>query len=489
MSTDAPPSTHDVRTKGQVWTPAWVAGAMASYLAPRLHRGQLLDPAVGPGALVAACHSLEPNISGITAFEIDPLVLSDAAVPGLDEFPKSCFTDLRMEDFIAASSVGSFDAVIANPPYLRHHRLDPAMKDACQQIARDVIGMTIDRRAGVQVFFLLKALSLLNEGGRLAFIIPADVVEGVFASSLWQGIAQRYAVRGILTFDGDKVVFPGVDTNALIVFIERAKPIKTYSRLRWHGQPDASFVKAVSTWTKTGRASLALTVEKRNIFDSIKHGLTRQGHNANAEGRPFTDFARAMRGIASGGNEFFCFTSERIAEEGLDPSLFVRCIGRVRDLSGEVVNSQLLDDLDRSGRPTYLLNLTRESVITPELDRYLARGRALGVPDRALVRQRGVWFAMERRVPPPVLFTYLGRRSTRFVANEAGVVPLTGFLCVYPNDEVDVGKLLAALNHPDTAKHLAEVGKSYGSGAIKVEPGAMRRLVIPESAIGAAELV
>ena len=88
---------------------------------------------------------------------------------------------------------------------------------------------------------------------------------------------------------------------------------------------------------------------------------------------------------------------------------------------------------------------------------------------------------MEKREIPPLLFTYLGRRSTRFIKNEAGVLPLTGFLCVYPiyQDKDFVDKLWQALNHPDTLENLKLVGKSYGSGAIKVEPGNLAKLPIP----------
>src|SRR5690606_20761610 len=58
----------------------------------------------------------------------------------------------------------------------------------------------------------------------------------------------------------------------------------------------------------------------------------------------------------------------------------------------------------------------------------------------------------------------------------------TGFLCVYPiyDDKEYIENLWQALNHPDTLANLKLVGKSYGSGAIKVEPGNLGRLPIPE---------
>ncbi len=89
-----------------------------------------------------------------------------------------------------------------------------------------------------------------------------------------------------------------------------------------------------------------------------------------------------------------------------------------------------------------------------------------------------------------MLFSYLGRRRIRFIKNEAGVLPLTGFLCVYPTytDEKSINNLWQALNHPDTLKNLNLVGKSYGSGAVKVEPGNLGKLPIPEHIVNQFDL-
>ncbi|MGH7953833.1 MAG: hypothetical protein ACREFE_18200 [Limisphaerales bacterium] len=92
---------------------------------------------------------------------------------------------------------------------------------------------------------------------------------------------------------------------------------------------------------------------------------------------------------------------------------------------------------------------------------------------------------MEQRIPPPILFAYLGRRDCRFILNEANIVPLTGFLCVYPWEagREAVKRLWRALNHPDTIRNLAFTGKSYGGGALKVEPRQLENLEIPLSVI------
>jgi hypothetical protein len=73
----------------------------------------------------------------------------------------------------------------------------------------------------------------------------------------------------------------------------------------------------------------------------------------------------------------------------------------------------------------------------------------------------------------------------RFIRNTAKIIPLTGFLCVYPKNEDNefVERLWKILNHPDTISNLTLIGKSYGDGAVKVEPRALERLPIPDNVI------
>lgn len=125
-----------------------------------------------------------------------------------------------------------------------------------------------------------------------------------------------------------------------------------------------------------------------------------------------------------------------------------------------------------------------------EIREYLKQGEEMGLDKRPLIATRHPWYKMEVRQVPPILFAYLGRRNARFIRNLAGVVPLTGFLCVYPHkrDAVFVDKLWKILQHPKTIANLSLVGKTYGSGAIKVEPRALEDLPLSASLVSKSGL-
>ena len=159
-----------------------------------------------------------------------------------------------------------------------------------------------------------------------------------------------------------------------------------------------------------------------------------------------------------------------------------RAVGRTKDATESVLTTKDVEALEKENRPTFLLSINGQENFPEKVENYLKIGEEMGLPGRSLIQQSKPWYKMEKRQIPPLLFAYLGRRNTRFIKNEAGVLPLTGFLCVYPiyDDKEYIHNLWQALNHPDTLENLKLVGKSYGSGAIKVEPGNLNKLPIPE---------
>ena len=193
-------------------------------------------------------------------------------------------TDLaqvEIRDFILNPPRGPFKAIVANPPYLRHHRLPQSTKAHLRLLAARMLGRPLDGRAGLHVYFLLTALQLLEQDGRLSFIVPADTCEGVFAPRLWSWIARHYCLEAVVTFAPQASPFPGVDTNPLIVMIRKAPPT---SRLAWAKCLEAES-GALRTWVQSGfsDAGGALAVTTRELSEALSTGFSRP-----AQDRPRT---------------------------------------------------------------------------------------------------------------------------------------------------------------------------------------------------------
>ncbi|MCI0393699.1 MAG: SAM-dependent methyltransferase [Chloroflexi bacterium] len=474
-----------LRQKGQFWTPDWVAEAMSEYvLADR--GGMLFDPAVGAGAFFRAAKTVAKEKGlyvTLAGMDIDPSALKQALEYGLS---KADIARVTIGDFVFQPPQAKLFAIVANPPYIRHHRISAANKEQLKRLSLQTIGTILDGRAGLHIYFLIRALSLLEDNGRLAFIMPADTCEGKFASDLWHWISANYALEAVITFAPEASPFPDVDTNPIIFFIRKASPPKKFLWVKCYEARTESF----KTWVRSGFTIVpnkALTVVERDLSEGLNTGLSRPPMSAKMSKYVLGDFVQVVRGVATGANAFFFMTDEQAKQIGIPENYFVRAIGRTRDVPTEEITQETLDSLRAKGRPTLLLALNDEPFENyPEsLKKYLKSGETLGLPQRPLISQRKPWYKMESRPTPPFLFAYLGRRNSRFIRNSAKIIPLTSFLCIYPksNDREYVERVWKILNNPETIANLSMIGKSYGDGAIKVEPRSLEKLPIPDTVI------
>ncbi len=463
-----------LRDKGQFWTPSWVAEAMISYVSK--NTSLVFDPGTGNGSFFKALkknHNDEKiKFYGI---DIDKEILKEKIY--LDPL---CNVEFR--DFIKNPPQKKFKSIIANPPYIRHHRIDNETKSFLKQLSKKITGTIIDGRAGYHIYFFIQALNLLEEKGRLAFIMPADTCEGAFSGNLWNWVTKNYCLECVVTFDRYATPFPAIDTNAIIFLIKKDIPKEDIIWVRVNKLDPKELYNFISSDFKQEKLK-TLSITKRSLKEALDTGLSRPKQSDNNFKYHLSDFASVMRGIATGGNEFFFLTKEKAKELEIPERFLKLAIGRTKDISGKIITKNEIKELEKRGRPTFILSIDKKDEYLPKaiLD-YLEKGVRLGLPNRALIKQRKPWFKMEKREVPLLLFAYLGRRNFRFIKNEADIIPLTSFLCVYPkrNDKIYVNVLWEILNHPDTLKNLHLVGKSYGSGAIKVEPRSLEKLPIPE---------
>lgn len=487
------PSSGDaresLREKGQFWTPDWVTEAMVEYVFKN-KGGRLFDPAVGAGAFFRAAKVIakEKGIPySLAGMDIDAKALGESIQYGLSP---DDIKDVKIGDFLFQPLPNKLSAIVANPPYIRHHRISLATKEKLKRLSMESTGTILDGRAGLHVYFLIRALTLLENDGRLAFIMPADTCEGKFANDLWRWVCKNFCLDAVITFSPEASPFPNVDTNPIIFFISKNNPKDKFIWARCAESKTETF----KLWVRSGFAVAENTIKSvmRDLAEGLETGFSRPPTTGKTGKYLLGDFIQVVRGVATGANDFFFLTDEQVHQLEIPEKYFVRAIGRTRDVSTEEITQETLDILRKKGRPTLLLSLNGESFedYPQKLKQYLLEGEKSGLHQRPLISQRKPWYKTETRVVPPFLFAYLGRRNVRFIRNTAKVIPLTGFLCIYPKHEEKEFQenLWKILNHPDTISNLALIGKSYGDGAVKVEPRALERLPIPDSLIKESEL-
>ncbi len=112
-----------------------------------------------------------------------------------------------------------FDAVIGNPPYIRIQ----AMKEWAPlevEIYKKQYQAANAGNYDIYVVFVEKGLSLLNERGRLGFILPHKFFNSKYGEPLRRQIARGKHLAHVVHF-GDQQIFDGATTYTTLLFLDK----------------------------------------------------------------------------------------------------------------------------------------------------------------------------------------------------------------------------------------------------------------------------
>jgi hypothetical protein len=175
-----------------------------------------------------------------------------------------------------------FDLCIGNPPYIRHHKLDPKWRAAVLAQIEKESGVSLKRTANLFVMFLMQALLRTQENGLVLQVVPYEWVTRPSAKELREFINKNKWNVTVLRFNTD--IFPQVLTTASITIIDKSTRNGIWS-----------FGEIGSDGTVSMRA---------HSSGSNKAVLTYEERQGDLYG---------LRGLSPGGQEFFVLTeSERL---------------------------------------------------------------------------------------------------------------------------------------------------------------------------------
>ena len=213
-------TVDDARRKGlgQFFTHPKVARFMARWVAESPNRG-MHDPAFGLGAFLDAADEI--GVSPFTGSETDKGVLDYWR-----EFsPKRGEARVHEEDYLLAWG-RAYGNIVCNPPYMRFQKF--ANRDAALKRFERELGMRLSGYTNMASAFLLKSLSELAPGGRLAYIMPPEFLNTGYGTAVKRRLIDGSHLAAIVKLDCEKDAFPDAITSACIILYDSAR---TFSRL------------------------------------------------------------------------------------------------------------------------------------------------------------------------------------------------------------------------------------------------------------------
>jgi adenine-specific DNA-methyltransferase len=466
---------------GQFATPTVLARDVLAYglsLLPEKQEVRFLDPAIGTGSFYSALLETIGNrpIAGAQGYEVDPhygvpakkLWEGHGLVIDLDDFTKSI------------PPADGFNLLICNPPYVRHHHLKSEEKRRLQVESRMAAGVNLSGYAGLYCHFLALSHRWMSSGGIAGWLIPSEFMDVNYGAEIKRYLLEEVTLLRIHRFDPKDAQFDDALVSSAVVWFKKDKPpvdhAVEFSYGGTHTTPAVSrSIPAVALaneakWTRFPRQDIRATVDTPILSDLFK----------------------IRRGIATGSNDFFILTQERIEELQLPMECFRPILPSPRYVSADEI------DCDEHGNPTlqkslFLLDcrLPEEEVKSryPTLWRYLESGKQ-EIASRYLCQSRPIWYQQESRQPSPFVCTYMGRgdaitgRPFRFLLNHSKAIAANSYLMLYPKPIVakriaerpELTRLLWQALNAISIESLINEGRVYGGGLHKLEPKEMANL-------------
>jgi hypothetical protein len=463
---------------GQYATPGLLAEDIVNFCRKQSKKRpepvRFLEPSIGTGSFFSALQRIYSSdfIEKAMGIEIDP---EHAAISG--RLWKHSGLRVQCADFTALKPPDEkFNLLITNPPYVRHHHLDPTGKKRLQAVVQERLGIRISGLAGLYCYFLLLADEWMEEGGLSVWLIPSEFMDVNYGRAIKEYLTTRVRLLHIHRYCPTDVQFADALVSSAVVVFQKAPPA---------GQ---NVIFSLGGSILSPQRSVTLFLADVKLADKWTQYPARPGNGAqeHADTIRFGDLFTIRRGLATGSNDFFILPRIEARQLELPDEWLRPILPPPRRLPGRVIDAEA-DGYPQLDPQLVLLDCRLpESEVRnryPGLWRYLQEGKRRKIHESYLTSRRTPWYSQEDRPPPPFLCTYMGRNGNgrkpfRFLWNQSQATAHNVYLLLYPKGEFKAAltrnaslyqKAFSAIESLDT-ENITGNGRVYGGGLFKMEP-------------------
>jgi adenine-specific DNA-methyltransferase len=207
-------------------------------------------------------------------------------------------------DFFSWASETSerFECAAGNPPFIRYQRFKEASRaralSLCAQLGADFNGL-----ASSWAPFIVATAGLLKRGGRMAFVVPAEIGHAPYAAPVLEYLAANFAIVHVIAVRTK--LFPDLSEDCWLLFAD-AKGGRTtelrftaLDRFHPHDKPPRRFLRvSIDEWRNWKRRlrPYLMCAETRDLYRAVAQ---------RDDTRTFGELASIGIGYVSGANDFF----------------------------------------------------------------------------------------------------------------------------------------------------------------------------------------
>ena len=470
-------ASSDQKALGAFYTPNAVVETVLHW-ALHCDSDRLLDPSCGDGRFIAK----HRNSVGI---EQDPQAAKGAML-------NAPWALIHESDFFAwaTNTEERFDCAAGNPPFIRYQNFKGESRERALQLCRRA-GAEFSGLSSSWAPFLVATATLLRPGGRMAFVVPAEIGHAPYAAPLIEYLVRHFAVVHLVAIR--EKMFAQLSEDCWLLHADGFGEHTDIVRLselpafRAMTKPPSQFTSVPITewrtdWNKRLRPFL-LSSGIRSIYRQVvcAPGTRRLGETA-----------KVGIGYVSGANDFFHLRPSRAKQLGIPPSHLRPAVRNSRSLPVVRLTDESVDRWYHDDKPILLLNLPKRGAVPDAVLRYLDSDEGHQVRQRYKCRVRDPWYAVPDVQTPDFFLTYMSGENVSLVANDAGCTCTNSVHAVTLRPGVDPGGITKAWGSPFVMLSCELEGHPLGGGMLKLEPreaanialpGDQARSIIPEGAM------
>lgn len=484
------------KLRGGYYTPGSLTAWMCRW-AIRSSSDSVLEPSCGDGGFLgaAAARLIElgatPRIvaARLHGVELIPAE-ADAArrrlAPILGAAGRDVVTAGDFFDWWARRGQRRFTAVVGNPPFIRYQSFPEPARGRAMTIMQG-LGLRPNKLTNVWVPFVVAAAETLETGGRMALVIPAELLQVTYAAQLRAFLTERFAHLDVVACN--ELFFEGVEQEVVLLLANGALPRRRPGNACRVAVTEA---RAIPDLLATDPVRLLAGAEEKDVrgdrekwlkyfLTGCEIGLMRE-LRAHPRVTELGQLAEIDVGIVTGANAFFVLRGSDVAQRGLG-SVVRRIVSKSAHIRGSVLTDSDWCALAQADERVHLIDIRQDARgrIPARAAAYVAEGESAGVHEGYKCSIRTPWYHVPARWNPDAFLFRQIHDFPRFILNRAEATA-TDTIHRMRTRGIDPAVVVAGAFSHLTAASAEIEGRSYGGGVLELEPTEAERLLVPDAA-------
>lgn len=462
------------KLRGGFYTPAPIAAFILRWGINGSSDADILEPSCGDGVFLEQLQKLRLPYQSVTGVELDTI-----------EAEKSDRIDLKNKTIInddfhtyCNNTHRKFDLIVGNPPYIRYQFFDPRQQVEAEDIFIKA-GLQYSKLTNAWVSFVVgSALLLKEEGGKIGFVLPAEILQVSFAKQLRAFLAHYFNKINIISFE--KLVFPNIQQEVVLLLCEKDRTaehkiehieLRDAEALQFL---DISRLKSPGKQVDFNSSKWTFYFLDQTEIDFLEN--ISQEKNIPKLGK----YANVEVGITTGSNSFFSVPLSVVKNYNLED--FAKpLVGRSVQINSAIFSSaDWAKNRDSEAKAHLLVFPGKQELkgMSGAMD-YILFGESQGIHKGYKCGIRNDWFVVPSLKISEALFIRRNNLYPRLIVNEAKAYTTDTMHRVFlkPNTALDA---LTASYYNSLSLAFSEVcGRSHGGGVLELMPNEAERILLP----------